>query len=176
MLAARPETPQAVVDYRQLTTQPRETVLALYQALGMRVSGEFDAYLATAGAKKERGHRDAVCAIALKSSPKTVCRAQRIENELADFYAEFDSPRGEQGMSVLTGRVALVTGASRGIGFAIARRFAAEGAAVVLCASRMGAHGKLQGTLEGAVEEHQGCRRQGRGCWPVILSDAGARG
>ena len=55
-------------------------------------------------------------------------------------------------MSALTGRVALITGASRGIGFAIARRFAAEGAAVVLCASRMGAHGKLQGTLEGAVE------------------------
>jgi NAD(P)-dependent dehydrogenase (short-subunit alcohol dehydrogenase family) len=46
-----------------------------------------------------------------------------------------------------------VTGASRGIGKAIARRLAAEGAAVVLSASRMGTHGELQGTLEDAVEE-----------------------
>jgi len=62
-------------------------------------------------------------------------------------------------MGSLDGRVALITGASCGIGKAIATRFAAEGAAVVLSASRAGAHGDLAGTLEGAVAE---------------LSDAGA--
>jgi NAD(P)-dependent dehydrogenase (short-subunit alcohol dehydrogenase family) len=56
-------------------------------------------------------------------------------------------------MAILEGKTAFITGASRGIGLAIAKRFAAEGASVVLCASRMGAHGELQGTLEGAVEE-----------------------
>lgn len=58
-------------------------------------------------------------------------------------------------MGCCHGRVAFVTGASRGIGRAIARRLSSEGAAVVLCASRMGAHGKLAGTLEEAVSEIQ---------------------
>lgn len=54
-------------------------------------------------------------------------------------------------MHELTGRIALITGASRGIGRAIALRFAAEGAAVVVTASRMGSHGDLEGTLEDTV-------------------------
>ena len=49
----------------------------------------------------------------------------------------------------------MITGASRGIGKAIAKRLASEGAAVVLNASRLGSHGDLPGTLEESVSEIQ---------------------
>jgi citronellol/citronellal dehydrogenase len=77
-------------------------------------------------------------------------------------------------MKVLAGRVALITGASRGIGLALAKRFAAEGASVVLGASRLGAHGTLPGTLEEAVDaiRGQGFKAAAMAC---DLADTAAR-
>jgi NAD(P)-dependent dehydrogenase (short-subunit alcohol dehydrogenase family) len=77
-------------------------------------------------------------------------------------------------MQSCTGKVAFVTGSSRGIGRAIARRLAAEGALVVLSASRLGAHGDLKGTLEEATTE---INEAGGKAAAVIadLSDAQAR-
>jgi NAD(P)-dependent dehydrogenase (short-subunit alcohol dehydrogenase family) len=57
-------------------------------------------------------------------------------------------------MGVLDGRVALVTGASRGIGAEIARLFAAEGAAVCVTARTVEAgQSPFEGTINQTVEE-----------------------
>ncbi|MBE0566101.1 MAG: NAD(P)-dependent oxidoreductase [Krumholzibacteria bacterium] len=58
----------------------------------------------------------------------------------------------------LRGRTLLVTGASRGIGRAIALRAAQDGANVVICAKTTTAHPKLPGTIFDAAAE---CERAG---------------
>lgn len=58
----------------------------------------------------------------------------------------------------LEGRLALVTGASRGIGAAVAERLASEGARVAICARTLERHDHLAGSLAETLEriEHHG--------------------
>ena len=56
-------------------------------------------------------------------------------------------------MQTLKGRTLFISGASRGIGLAIANRAAKDGANIVLAAKTSEPHPKLPGTIYSAAEE-----------------------
>jgi hypothetical protein len=89
-LARNPDTPHVVVDYRDLTAAPRETVLAVYRALDLEVTPQYDSYL-KAQAEREKTHNSRF----EYSIEDYDLSLERIESELADFYDEYQWPRGE---------------------------------------------------------------------------------
>jgi citronellol/citronellal dehydrogenase len=77
-------------------------------------------------------------------------------------------------MGECDGRVALVTGASRGIGAAIALRLAGEGAAVAVTARTLDAHPTLPGSLREVVDGIEALGGKAVAI-PTDLADADAR-
>lgn len=66
---------------------------------------------------------------------------------------------------LLTGKVALVTGASRGIGRALAQRLAAEGATLVVSARSLDSAGQYEGTLRETIALIEQC---GGTAYPLV--------
>ena len=96
VLQANPQTPQISVDYRELTTQPRATVHAIYTALGLQVSASFDDYL-TVQEDRERGHKTHF----RYSIDEFDVTSERIEAELADFFTTYGWPaQAEQAAAI----------------------------------------------------------------------------
>ena len=86
-LARHPDTPHAFVDYRELTAQPRETVHAVYGALGMTVSETFDHYL-QANAEREKSHHSKF----EYSLGEYDLSSELLERRLGPFYERYGWP------------------------------------------------------------------------------------
>lgn len=88
VLARHPDTPRFVVDYRQLTAQPRAAVHSIYEALGMPLSDSFDQFL-SAQEEREKSHKTHF----EYSIEDYEVSQQRIESELGVFYDLYNWPR-----------------------------------------------------------------------------------
>lgn len=88
VLAQNLNTPAAIIDYRELTTQPRATIHKAYADLGMRISPAFDAYLEKQEAR-EKAHKTH---FAYSAGEFGLTHAE-IESRLDEFYAQYGWPK-----------------------------------------------------------------------------------
>ncbi len=88
VLQSRPETAQVVIDYRELTGDPRTAIDKAYRALGMSLSVEFDQYL-LAHQEQAKSH---TTHFRYDIDDYEVSQ-ERIELELGAFYDRYDWPR-----------------------------------------------------------------------------------
>lgn len=72
----------------------------------------------------------------------------------------------------LKGKTLIITGGSRGIGLAISRLAARDGANVVVCAKTVEAHPTLPGTIHEAVAEIESLGGKGLGCVVDVRDEA----
>lgn len=83
-LARHPQTPHRMVDYRALTGAPRETVHAVYAALGLPLSEPYDQWLAAQAEREKKHHSSFEYSLGEFRLDPAVIRAR-----LARFYAQY---------------------------------------------------------------------------------------
>lgn len=97
VLSRHSATPQVVVDYRELTTQPRASVHQIYSALDMPLTDSFDSFLQTQE-EKEKAHKTDFH----YSIDDYAVSREDIEAQLSNFYEMYHWPRatdvGETGV------------------------------------------------------------------------------
>lgn len=84
VLARHPQTPQIVVDYRELTRAPRETVHAVYAALGIELGAAFDTWLAQQAEREKKHHSKFEYSLG-----EFLLSGEDIRRELPEFYARY---------------------------------------------------------------------------------------
>lgn len=89
VLAQYPATPRAIVDYREITRQPRSAVQAIYASLGIEISAEYDAYLLEQE-QREKAHKTRFTYSIEEYDHLSV---ESIQAELGRFFDAFDWPR-----------------------------------------------------------------------------------
>lgn len=91
VLSRHPATPQVVVDYRELTTQPRATVHKIYSALDMPLTESFDSFLQSQE-EKEKSHKTDF----RYSIDDYAVSREDIEAQLSNFYDTYHWPRAAE--------------------------------------------------------------------------------
>ena len=87
VLQKNPQTPSMVADYRDLVSQPKATVEAIYEAFGLPMSDEYRAIL------EERDNKARAHKTSHKYSAKEFgMDVDRMYRELADFYKDYGWP------------------------------------------------------------------------------------
>lgn len=89
VLQRNPGTPQIRVDYRKLTAEPRATMHAIYDALDLPMSDQYDDYL-LAQEQREKAHTTRF----RYSIDEFEVTPERIESELREFFDRYGWQRG----------------------------------------------------------------------------------
>ncbi|MEZ5571448.1 MAG: sulfotransferase [Halioglobus sp.] len=96
VLSRNPDVPNIVVDYRELTTQPRSTVHKIYDAIQMPLTDAFDRYLQSQE-EREKSHKTDF----RYSMDEYALSQQDIEAQLREFYDAYDWPRADTAPSAV---------------------------------------------------------------------------